>query len=161
MFYIIYLVGILFYLVKGIGYHFTNFIDQITGIYILAPCILMLFCTKSFRAFGRSFLLAFGKKEDSISRCEESLESVQMVMMTIVISGVLCFLIGMINGCRSLSFESADSMIWLLLNTTVAMISLFYPMLICLMLLPLPFLLKKHLNVLKTASRENKCINTK
>lgn len=145
MFYTIYLAGILFYLVKGIGYHVTNFVDRTTGLYVLVPCILILFCTKSFRAFGRSFQIVFGKEENSVSRCEESLQSVQMVMLTAVISGVLCFLIGMINGCRMLSMDwsSADGMVWLLLNSTVAMISLFYPALICLILLPVPVLLKK------------------
>ncbi len=154
MLYVLYLAGILAYILSGIGWHPTDFIDQITGIYILAPCALVLLCTKSFPAFLRSFRLALGKKDVAQEQYEESLQTVRMVMFAALLSGGLCFLIGTINSCRSLSFEQnlTDSMVWLLLDTTVAMLSLFYPLTLCLLLLPLPFLLKKRLLLLKAAA---------
>lgn len=155
MFYALYLVGIVIYLVRGTGGNFSDFADQITGMYILTPCILMLFCTKSFRAFGRGVLFAFGRKEVSLVQCRESLQSVWMMILTAVVSGMLCFFIGMINSCRSLAvgWSSADS-VWLLLDTAVAMLSLFYPMVVCLIFLPVFFLLKRQLIVLQKSIPE-------
>ena len=154
MFYALYLVGILGYILSGIGRSPMDFIDRITGIYILAPCILVLLCTKSFSAFGRSFLMAFGKKGASQEQYEESLQTVRMVMFTALLSGGLCFLIGTINSWRSLSIgpRLEEGMVWLLLDTIVAMLSLFYHLLLCLLLLPLPFLLDKQLLLLKAGN---------
>lgn len=151
MLYVLYLAGILAYILSGIGWHPTDFIDQITGIYILAPCALVLLCTKSFPAFLRSFRLALSKKDGAQEQYEESLQTVRMVMFAALLSGGLCFLIGTINSWRSLSLGQSltDRLAWLLLDTTVAMLSLFYPLTLCLLLLPLPFLLKKRLLLLK------------
>lgn len=158
MFYAIYLAGILCCLVKGTGGQFANFIDSITGFYILAPCVLAMLGTRSFRAFGRGFLIAFGKEEDSVSRCEESRQSVWLVMLTSIISGILCFLIGTINSSRYVASEGflTDNPNWLILDITVAMLSLFYSMLTCLILLPIPFQVKKRLLVLQSMKKEQK-----
>lgn len=156
MFYILYLAGIFAYILSGIGWHPADFIDQLTGIYILAPCALVLLCTKSFPAFLRSFRLALSKKDGAQEQYEESLQTVRMVMFAALLSGGLCFLIGTINSWRSLSLGQSltDYMAWLLLDTTVAMLSLFYPLTLCLLLLPLPFLLKKRLLLLKAEARQ-------
>ena len=75
MYYIIYLLGIVFYFVKGIGIHkiFPGFIDYVTLVFILFPCFFILFCTKSFKSFGRAFLFAFGKRDASLTQYRESL----------------------------------------------------------------------------------------
>ena len=57
----------------------------------------------------------------------------------------LGFLIGMFVSLRSLEdFSSAESLGWILLDLPVAMISLFYLLLVWILLLPIGFLLKKH-----------------
>lgn len=146
MLYIVYLVSIVLYLIWGISWNrIVNYVDTITLEFVVLPCILMLFCTRSFPAFGRGFLFAFGKRDYSSRQYRESLSSVKMVMLTSVIFGSVCFVIGTINGICSLEWSSADSIGWFCLNLAVAMISLFYPLLICVILLPVYFLLKKYL----------------
>lgn len=68
-----------------------------------------------------------------------------MVMQISGLFGSLGFLIGMFVSLRSLEdFSSAESLGWILLDLPVAMISLFYLLLVWILLLPIGFLLKKH-----------------
>ena len=149
MFYAIYLVGVVIWILMNIGGGFgnpVNFMDSATAMFILIPCILILVCTKSLRAFGRAFLFAFGKKGGSVAEYKESLLAVKMVMQISGLFGSLGFLIGMFVSLRSLEdFSSAESLGWVLLDLPVAMISLFYLLLVWILLLPIGFLLKKHL----------------
>ena len=81
MFYGIYLVGIIFWILRGIGGGFgtlLNYMDGFTGMFVLVPCVLILFCTQSFKAFGRAFLFAFGKRDGSVVSYRESLRSVRI-----------------------------------------------------------------------------------
>lgn len=148
MFYAIYLVGVVIWILMNIGGGFgnpVNFMDSATAMFILIPCILILVCTKSLRAFGRAFLFAFGKKGGSAAEYKESLLAVKMVMQISGLFGSLGFLIGMFVSLRSLEdFSSAESLGWILLDLPVAMISLFYLLLVWILLLPIGFLLKKH-----------------
>ena len=148
MFYAVYLLFVLFYLFMGIGgaEKGINFVDQMTLRFVAVPCILMLFCTKSFRAFGRAFLFAFGKRDQEISKYQESAQSVKMVMVTAHVFGMVCFLIGMINAIRFTDWSSPDCFGWLCMDLSVAVLSLFYPLFICMILLPVFFMLKRHLS---------------
>lgn len=148
MLYSVYLISFVLYLSYGIGWErMTNFIDFITVSYLIFPCILILFCTGLFPAFGRAFLFAFGRKEYSRSQCQESLQSVKMVMGTAFIFGGICFLIGRINSIRSMDWFVPDNIGWMFLDESVALLSFFYALLICAVLLPLPFMLKRHLTM--------------
>lgn len=144
MLYIIYLISMVIYLLYGIGWdRLLNFFDPVTLEFLVVPCILILFVTGSFAAFGRAFLFAFGKKEYGLSQCRESLQSVRMVMQTASMAGGICFLIGLTNGIRSLDWSELDNIGWLFLDLSVASLALFYAFLVCLILLPVYFLLKK------------------
>ena len=144
MLYVVYLVCAALYLVYGISCdRLLNFFDPITLEFLLFPCILILFVTRSFTAFGRAFLFAFGRKEYAPSQCRESLLAVRMVMCTASIFGGICFLIESVNGIRALDWSSLDSIGWLLLDLSVAALAPFYAFLICMVLLPVYFLLKK------------------
>lgn len=146
MFYIVYLASMVVYLIYGIRWdRILNFWDPITLEFLVFPCILILFVTGSFRAFGRSFLVAFGKREYETSQYRESLLSVNMVMGAASVSGGICFLIGISNSIRSLDWSELNNIGWLFLDLSVASISLFYALLICMILLPVYFLLKKEL----------------
>ena len=69
-----------------------------------------------------------------------------MVMGISGLFGFLGFLIGMSASIRSMEdLSSIESLGWLTLDLSVAMISLVYPLLICIILLPVCFMLKKHL----------------
>lgn len=146
MFYIVYLASMVVYLICGIRWdRMLNFWDPITLEFLVFPCILILFVTGSFRAFGRAFLVAFGKREYETSQYRESLLSVNMVMGAASVSGGICFLIGISNSIRSLDWSELNNIGWLFLDLSVASISLFYALLICMILLPVYFLLKKEL----------------
>ena len=121
MYYIIYLLGIVFYFVKGIGIHkiFPGFIDYVTLVFILFPCFFILFCTKSFKSFGS-----------------------------------LCCMIGMINSVTFCSLSSFDDIYWILRDAGVALLSPFYSLLVCMILLPVYFLLKQHIIVQESAADE-------
>lgn len=147
MFYLVYLCGIILSLVWGIGERsFMNFVDMATLELILLPCILALFCTRSCSSFGRAFLFAFGKRGHSLSQYRESLWAVKIVALTASASGSLCFIIGFVNGARSYDWSSVDAIPRLVMNLSVAILSLFYPALIALLLLPLAFLLNKQIS---------------
>ena len=148
MFYAIYLVGAIVWILMNIGGGFGNLIqymDSATAMFILVPCVLALFCTGSLGAFGSAFLFAFGKKGGSVVSHKESLLAVKMVMRISGLFGCLGFLIGMFASIHSIKdFSSMESTGWILLDLPVAMISLIYPLPVWIILTPIWFMLKKH-----------------
>lgn len=144
MFYAIYLLGIVLYLINGIGFsRCTNFVDNITLTYVLFPSILMLFCTRSWKDFGRAVLFAFGKRDLSYEQCKKSLQTMKILLCTLLLSGGICFGIGVVNSLRSVNWIQEDSVGWLLLDLSVAMLSFLYPLVLCILLLPVYLILKK------------------
>lgn len=139
--------GIAFLLMQGIGYirNFANFMDGYTLGFVLIPCGLVLLCTGSLKAFGRAFLLAFGKGDNPLISYQESLLAIRMVMSTSCVFGSLGFIIGMTNCIRSTNFSEPGAFVWLIQGAAVAMISLFYPLLVCVVLLPFYYILRKHI----------------
>lgn len=105
----------------------------------------ILFCTKSFKAFGRAFLFVVGKRGNSLAAYKESLHAVRMVMSISAVFGGLRFLIGLMNCIRSTDLSSMEGFGWVLRGASVAILSLFYPLLICVILMPVYFMLKKHI----------------
>lgn len=148
MFYAIYLLGIIFWILRGGGGfgNLVNYMDGFTCLFVLVPCVLILFGTGSLKAFGRAVLFAFGKKDAPLISYEESFLAVKMVMMISAIFGLLDFLIGTFTSIRSVEdFSSIEALGWIVRDLSVTMISLLYPLLIWIILLPLCFMLKKHL----------------
>ena len=149
MYYLVYLLGVAYFLANGIGsaQRYLNFADHISLAFVLGPCVLILFCTRSFCAFGRGVTHAFGKRDAPVFRLEESLHAVRMVMETAAVSGGLAFLISTVNVFRGLapSWAEADGMVWLLLDLSVALLPLFYLLVVCMVLLPPYYMPKKRL----------------
>lgn len=139
--------GIAFLLMQGIGYrrNLTNFMDGYTLGFVLIPCGLVLLCTRSLKAFGRAFLLAFGKGDEPLISYKESLLAIRMVMNTSRVFGGLGFLIGMTNCIRSTNFSETYAFAWVTQGAAVAMLSIFYPLLVCVVLLPFYYMLQKHI----------------
>lgn len=152
MYYIIYVVGIAAYLLNGIGFsNLSSFRDSITLSLVLFPSLLMLFCTKSFKTFGECFLFTFGKRNYTLLQCRRCLQSIKMVMSTSAVSGIICVMISTINLLRS-PYRASGSLELLGLDISVAVLSLFYVLIICIILLPLYFMLKQYmLNLLDGA----------
>ncbi len=144
MFYAIYLLGIVLFFLNGIGFsRCTDFVDNITLTYVLFPSILMLFCTRSWKDFGRAMLFAFGKQDLSYEQYKNSLQTIKMVLITLLLSGGICFSISIVNSMRSLDWIQEDSFGWLILDFSVAMLSFLYPLMLTILLLPVYHILKK------------------
>ena len=152
MFYFVYLVIVTLYTALiGIGGQnlFSHFFDGATLIFVLLPCIVVLFCTGQLKAFGRSFLLIFGKKSASVSECRESAASVKTAGTITVIFGMMGFIIGMINGLSSVSHMASDMEYGIARDAAVALVSPFYASVVCAALLPLYFIIKKRIIALE------------
>ncbi len=148
MLYIVYVIAVLIYLLEGIGLsrRLICFVDGTSFWFILIPCLLVLICTRSLKDFGSAFLLLFEKGDTSLTQYKKSLWAIKTTLMTAVISGGICFFIGMINSFRSFDATYTDALYWLILDASVAMISLLYPLVLLLLLLPLYLLLKKRIS---------------
>lgn len=144
MLYILYLIGTVSMVVAGIGVsHLLSFTDGVTLFFVLIPCALILIFTRSIKSFGRSFLFIFGKKNYSLEQYKESMQSVKMVMLTAMLFGSLGFMIGIVNSFRSSKILSPDMAHTIVLDISVALLSLFYAVCVCVILLPVYFMLKK------------------
>ncbi len=145
MYYAVYVVALIFYFVRMVLYGADHMIfgDLVTLEFILIPCVLTLFCTKMLKAFGRSMLFAFGRRGYSCEKCRESLQAVRMTMLTAVILGMIGFLVSMVRGWRL--EELLDGLYRHFLDLSVAMLVPLYALLICLALIPVYFMLKRHL----------------
>lgn len=141
------MLSIVILLISGIGFqsNFMDYFDSFTLMFVLLPCAWILFYTKSFKAFGRALLFAVGKRGNSIPAYRESLHAVSMVMAISSVFGCLGFIIGTINSSRSADISYIEGIGDLIRSLAVAMLSLFYPLLICVILLPIYFMLKKHI----------------
>lgn len=148
MTYTIYLLGVGFLLVMGIGFHrnLMDYMDSFTLLFVLLPCVLVLFCTKSLKAFGEAFLYAFGKEGSTLISYKRNLQAVKMVIITSSVFGGLGFIIGMINSIHSLNFTSGDAFGKIIIDTAPAALSLFYPLLVCAILVPVYFIIKNRQN---------------
>ena len=128
MFYAIYLLGIIIWILMGVGGGSGNLVNYMDGL----------------KAFGRAFLFAFGKRGGLTVSYKESLLAVRMVMAVSAIFGFLGFLIGTSASIRSIKdFSTVESLGWIVRDLSVSMISLLYPLLIWSILLPLCFILRK------------------
>lgn len=149
MLYIVYVIAVFIYLLEGIGFsrRLICFWDGTSFWFILIPCLLVLICTRSLKDLGSAFLLLFDKGEASLTQYQKSLGAIKTLLITAVISGGICFFISMINSFRSFDAMYTDSLYWLILDISVAMLSLLYPLVLLLLLLPLYLLLKKRITV--------------
>lgn len=141
MYYIIYLIGIVLLLVKGIGTsNLAGFRDSTSLLCVVLPGLLMLFCTKSLKSFGECFLFMFGKRNYSLLQCRRCLQSIKMFILSSVISGFIGLMISIKNILTLL-----DSFEMLGLNIGVAILTIFYVLIIVILLLPVIVMLKLHI----------------
>lgn len=153
MFYTIYLGG-MFLLLYGaacfgftahslvfIPYQFVNFTDLTSFLFISIPCLLVLLCTKSFRAFGRSFLLMFGKK---CAIAKDSLYALVTVMVTAVIAGIIHSIIRILNTAHNMDLEGRLSI--LPNDMLVSLLSPLYALVLCLILFPVLIAVWRHVH---------------
>lgn len=142
MLYIVYAVGIIVYLFSAMGGMFTNFFDFLTLVYIVVPTLVSLGCAKSYKNFYIALLIAVTGRKFSIYQYKKSLSTVIMVVIECGMTGITYFLIDCITYIKSSYFTSLEDIGGLFVNFSTAGLSLFYPMVIGLILLPLILILK-------------------
>lgn len=142
MYYLIYLASMFLFLIgaacsSSAAYplHFypaqlLNYIDLRSFIFILAPCLLVLFCTKSFQNFGHAFLYMLGKKS---TFTKDSMHSVTAVMLTSVVAGTIHAIIVIICLLRSMDPKGIS---YVGSSVHIALLSFLYPLILCMILLP-------------------------
>lgn len=102
-----------------------------------AICLLSLFCTRSFRAFGRAFRVAPPDSALTATQCRESATAVRLVSAASLAAGGLGSLGALI---QILYLQDIAATI---LPINLACIVLYYSLLLNLLLLPVYIALKK------------------
>lgn len=122
------------------GYrHIIWFLDWMSFSFIVWVTVLVLLISGTFPDFVRAFPISFGKKENvSTDEIKQALIAIQTALFTFPLSGVLAFVTGFI-----LSAEQQMNNSDLLPNIGAAMLTVFYGVLLDLLLLPIAVRLKK------------------
>ena len=121
--YLIYLTGLTICVICGISWHnICNFIDMFSFEFVVLPCILVLLTTGYWKGFIKAFFYIFDK-----------------VCLSSLIFGGVGVMTGLINTLHSLNIEPS----FVGASVSVALIPMFYTLIINAILLPLYFELKK------------------
>lgn len=121
--YLIYLTGLTICVICGISWHnICNFMDMFSFEFVVLPCILVLLTTGYWKGFIKAFVHIFDK-----------------VCLSSLIFGGLGIMTGLINTLHSLNIEPS----FVGASVSVALIPMFYTLIINAILLPLYFELKK------------------
>ncbi len=138
--YLIYLIGFVICIIHGISLHnICNFIDAISFGFVIVPCILVLITTGYWRGFIKAFVYIFDKKRENKEGVRESAKAVKLTCLSSLIFGGLGVMISLINALHNLNLEAS----YVAADVSVALISIFYALMINSILLPLYFELKR------------------
>ena len=139
--YLIYLAGLLICLIYGISFNrIYNFIDLISFVFVVVPCILILISTGYWKGFIKAFAYISGRKIYSKKDMKESARAVKLVCISSLIFGMLGIIISLINVLHCMDLDSGLSNIGP--DISVALVSVFYAVFINAVLVPLYFKLK-------------------
>lgn len=156
--YLIYLLGTFVLLFIGVTASFidgqvhidfaqiANYCDLSTFLFILIFCLLILLCTKSFKDFGTAFLLMSRNRKSTTEQYQRCYHAVKAVAITSIAAGGLRIVYTLVN-----LFRSMDGSVVSLVGyaTITSLLSVFYPLVICILLIPVALSMKnavKHLN---------------
>ena len=138
--YLIYLAGLILCLSYGIRLdRICNFIDAISFGFVVIPCILVLICMGCWKEFIRAFMYIFDQKTHEKRDVNESARAVKLACISSLIFGGLGVAISLINALRGLNIEPSS---YIGADLSVALISIFYALIINAVLVPLYFKLK-------------------
>lgn len=105
----------------------------------VVPCILVLITTGYWKEFLKAFVYIFNKERETKEKVRESARAVKLVCIGSLIFEGLGVTIGLINALHNLYLESS----YLGASVSVALISIFYVLIINAILLPLYFELRR------------------
>ncbi len=138
--YLIYVIGMVFCMIYGISLHkICNFIDAISFGFVVVPSILALITTGYWKDFLKAFVYIFNKGRETKERVRESAKAVKLVCISSLIFGGLGVTISLINALHGLNLKASH----VGADISVALISIFYALMINAILLPLYFELKR------------------
>ena len=137
------ILGVLFIVRYGIGGRTWYFIDHISMEFILIPCLLVLLCTGYWRGFLKAFVYIIKRDNCTAEMIKDSANALKLVCRSSLIWGSIGFTISMVNLMRKhmLDSEFASPMLWG--DISVALLSLFYALIINAVLVPLYFELNR------------------
>ena len=145
---VILILGVLFIVKYGIGSKTWYFVDSISMEFILIPCLLILLCTGYWRGFLKAFVYLIKRDHCTAEMIRDSAGALKLVCRSSLIWGSIGFTISMVNLMRRhmLNPEFAA----LCGDISVALLPLFYSLVINAVLMPLYF----ELNRLHTKNAE-------
>jgi len=127
----------------GIGSRTRSFIDPVSMELILIPCLLVLLCTGHWRGFLRAFVRVIKRDGCTAEMIRDSAGAVKLVCSSSLIWGGIGFTISMVNILRAFVQDPEFSASVLGADISVALISLFYALVINAVLVPLYFELNR------------------
>ena len=127
-------------------YRLTGLLDYATLAWLLAVCVLALLGTGSRRAFGRAFRTTFQRENPlTASQARESLGAWKVVSAAALLAGGLGLLANLIQMMHNLDGRYLAG---LGIDLNIALLSLYYPLFLDLLLLPVGAALKRRLREL-------------
>lgn len=127
-----------FFIVKyGIGSKAWYFVDSTSMEFILIPCILILLCTGYWRGFLKAFAYLIKRDHCSAEMIRDSADALKLVCRSSLIWGSIGFTISMVNLMRRHMLDPEFAA--LCGDISVALLPLFYSLVINAVLMPLYF----------------------
>ncbi len=141
--FIVLILGVLFIVKYGIGSRTWYFVDSISLEFILIPCLLSLLCTGYWRGFLKTFVYIIKRDNYTVEMIRDSSNALKLVCRSSFIWGSIGFTISMVNLMRRHMRNPKLDAPGLWGDISVALLSLFYALVINAILVPLYFELKR------------------
>lgn len=134
---VVLILGVLFMIKCGIGSGTWYFVDFISMEFILIPCFLVLLCTGYWRNFIKAFVYMIKRNNCTAEMIRDSTNALKLVCRSSLIWGSIGFMISMVNLMRHhmLEFDFPA----LCGDISVALLPIFYTLIINAVLMPLYF----------------------
>ncbi len=137
------ILGVLFIVKYGIGSRTWYFSDHISMEFILLPCLLILLCTGYWRGFLKAFVCIIKRDSCTAEMIKDSMNALKLVCSSCFIWGSIGFTISMVNIMRNPAPDSEFTAPMLRADISVALLPLFYALVMNAILVPLYFELKR------------------
>lgn len=118
-----------------------NFLDIVGIAFILAVCLIALFCTRSILPLKDAFVFMFSKWDYTAPQCEDCLLAVKTTIISMCAAGFIMFLISVVNVLKGMDLSGEISMLGLELST--GLLTPIYSLVIAFILLPIYVELKR------------------
>ena len=138
---IVLILGVLFIVKYGIGSRTWYFVDAISLEFILIPCLLILLCTGYWRGFLKAFVYLIKRDHCAAEMIRDSAAALKLVCRSSLIWGSIGFIISTVNLMRR--HMQNPEFAALCGDISVALLPLFYSLVINAVLMPLYFELNR------------------